>query len=293
MYPPQIVFIVSSPWSGSTWLSFVLGTHPRAATLGEHWRRFRGLRDSECRSCQHKGLPHCEVLDGITTAPVERAYSLPLERFAPQGVDTLIDNSKFLDWLEELLAAGACDPASVRVIHLVRDPRGWITSATGRRPTLDAAMMLSDWKQRLTQQQAGLAGLGLPTLRLSYDLACLDSAYLLQTVSSFLGFQYGPEHLRYWDREHHAMAGNGAAISVVPGGKGATWDRDYYLTRLGRVFHDDRWRQRLDPAMVRLVTGDPEAIRLMQAFGAGFERLDQLAAARAAADGESPEPGPA
>ena len=31
----------------------------------------------------------------------------------------------------------------------------------------------------------------------------------------------------------------------------------------------------------------------MQAFGAGFERLDQLAAARAAADGESPEPGPA
>ncbi|MFM7138592.1 MAG: sulfotransferase [Planctomycetota bacterium] len=288
MHPPQIIFIVSSPWSGSTWLSFVLGSHPRAANLGEHWRRFRGTRDCECRSCRHKGLPHCEVLHGITTARVDEAYSLPMTRFASRGVNTLIDNSKFLDWLDELLVAGACDPASVRLIHLVRDPRGWITSATGRKPTLDAATMLSDWKQRVIRQQSELAALGLPTLRMSYDLACLDSEHLLQTVSTFLGFQYGPEHLRYWEHEHHAMAGNGAAISVVPGGKGATWDRDYYLARLGRVFHDDRWRHRLDPAMVRLVTRDPEAVRLMEEFGTGFERLDELAVARASADDASP-----
>ncbi len=37
----QVVYLVSSPYSGSTWLSFVLGSHPRAATLGEHWRRWR------------------------------------------------------------------------------------------------------------------------------------------------------------------------------------------------------------------------------------------------------------
>jgi len=288
MHPAQVIYIVSSEWSGSTWLSFVLGTHRRAATLGEHWRRFRGARDSECRTCQHKGLPHCEILHGITVAPLEEAYSLPVARFAPQGVDTLVDNSKFLDWLEELLAAGACAALAVRVIHLVRDPRGWITSATGRQPTRDAAALLGDWKQRVIEQQARLATLGLPTLRLSYDLACLDSGPMLEAVSAFAGFRYGPEQLRYWDREHHAMAGNGAAISVVPGGKGATWDRDYYLARLGRVFHDDRWRRRLDPAVARLVTGDPEAIRLMEEFGAGFERLDELAAARAPADGDLP-----
>ena len=287
MVPPQVVYIVSSEWSGSTWLSFVLGTHPRAATLGEHWRRFKGDGRSECRTCQHKGLPHCDVLHGITSAPLREAYSLPLARFAPQGADTLVDNSKFLDWLEELLAAGACDPTSVRVIHLVRDPRGWITSVLGRQPTRDAAPLLGDWKRRVIDQRSRLATLGLPTLPLSYDLACLDSDQVLETVSAFVGLRYGREQLRYWEREHHAMAGNGAAISVVPGGKGATWDRDYYLANLGRLFHDDRWRQRLDPAMVRSVTGDPEADRLMLDFGAGFEQLDELAARRAAAGGAS------
>jgi len=288
MQQPQVVFIVSSAFSGSTWLSFVLGSHPRAATLGEHWRRFRGKRDSECRTCQHKGLAQCEILHGITGVPLQEAYAMPLRRFASQGVDTLIDNSKQLDWLDELLAIGACDSLSVRIIHLIRDPRGWIASSMGRSPEHEVGHLLSDWKQAVIDQQARLAALGLPVLRVSYDVACLDSDRVLEDLSAFVGIRYGLGSLRYWERVHHAMAGNGAAISVVPGAKGASWDRDYYLDRLGQVFHDDRWRRRLDPAQVRLVVDDPEAARLMREFGAGFERIDELARARDAADGESP-----
>lgn len=288
MRQSQVVYVVSSAFSGSTWLSFVLGSHPRAATLGEHWRRFRGERDSECRTCQHKGLAQCEILHGITAVPLLEAYAMPLRRYASQGVDTLVANSKQLDWLEELLASGACDSLSVRIIHLIRDPRGWIASWMGRSPQCEVAHLLTHWKQAVIDQQTRLAVLGLPVLRVSYDLACLDSERILENLSAFVGIRYGLGSLRYWERVHHAMAGNGAAISVVPGAKGASWDRDYYLARLGQVFHDDRWRRRLDPAQASLVAGDPEAARLMREFGAGFELIDELAAVREAADGESP-----
>lgn len=281
----KVVFIASIERSGSTWLSFVLGSHPQAAALGEHWRRFKGNRDSECRTCQHKGLPRCEILHGITTSPLQAAYSLPLERFAPLGVDTLVDNSKFLGWLEELRAAGACDGLDVRVIHLVRDPRGWITSETARNPGAKVAALLGDWKRRVAEHRDRLAILGLPTLKVSYDLACLDPEKVLANLSEFIGHRYAPEHLKYWERVHHAMAGNGAAISVVPGRKGHTWDRGYYLDRINRVFHDDRWRQRLDPSELLSTTSDPEACRLMEDFGAGFARLDELIASRDAAGG--------
>lgn len=281
----KLVYIASMERSGSTWLSFVLGSHPRAATLGEHWRRFKGNRDSECRTCQHKGLPSCEMLHGITTSPLRSAYSLPLLRFAPHGVDTLVDNSKFLDWFEELQAAGACEGIDVRVIHLLRDPRGWITSETARNPGLEAMALLEDWKRRVGEYRDRLGVLGLPTLRVSYDMACLDPERVLANISEFIGHRYAPEHLRYWERVHHAMAGNGAAISVVPGGKGHTWDRGYYIERIDRVFHDDRWRQRLDPSQLLSITSDLEARRLMEDFGAGFVRLDELIASRDAVGG--------
>lgn len=280
----QIIYIVSSPYSGSTWISFVLGSHPEVATLGEHWRRFRGKRDSECRTCEHRGLAHCEILQGITQTPPQEAYAAPLQRFAVRGVKTLVDNSKHLDWLEELIACGACDLFSMRVIHLIRDPRGWITSVTGRNPQISVAALLSQWKQKTIEQKARLAMLDLPTLRISYDMACLDSERVLEKLSAFVGVRYDLENLRYWEREHHAMAGNGAAINVLSNGKGFTWDREYYTTRLGKVFYDDRWKRRMDSNQLSVVAGDFEAAGLMQDFDTSFEIIDALAQARALLD---------
>ena len=77
----QVIYIASHLFSGSTWLSYVLGSHPQAATLGEHHRRFEGRRDIDCRHCQLRGLPSCEVLDGINAVPLAEAYSFPLQCF--------------------------------------------------------------------------------------------------------------------------------------------------------------------------------------------------------------------
>jgi len=61
----RLVFIHSELRSGSTWLSYVLGSHPSAAHLGEYYRPFVLKNHTACRLCEAKGLSECEILHGI------------------------------------------------------------------------------------------------------------------------------------------------------------------------------------------------------------------------------------
>jgi hypothetical protein len=262
-------------FSGSTWLSYVLGSHPHAATLGEHHRRFEGVREIDCRYCRARGLPQCEVLQGINEAPIAEAYRFPLKRFSNQGVTTLIDNSKKISWLKQLLDNGACEGLSLRVIHLVRDPRGWIASCLSRDPSLSVEGLLADWRYRVDLHQRELAEMELPVLNLCYDLLCLNPQPWLGAISRFTGLDYGIKHLDYWNRIHHSMGGNGAAMNVLPDRHANTPDRDYYLKRLRRPFHDDRWRYSADTDVFSQISLDADANRLLEAFGSGFSEIDR------------------
>lgn len=272
----QIIYIVSHMFSGSTWLSYVLGSHPHAATLGEHHRRFEGVREIDCRHCRLSGLSRCEMLHGINEAPIAEAYSFPLRRFSSQGITTLIDNSKKISWLKQLLDGGACEELPVRVIRLVRDPRGWIASCLSRNPAACVEDFLADWKYRVDLYQRELDQLGLPVLNLCYDLLCLNPRPWLGAISRFTGLDYSIEHFAYWNRIHHSMGANGAAISVLPERFGNTPDRDYYLARLGRPFHDDRWRHLPDANVFSKISLDAGADSLLKAFGGGFSEIDRL-----------------
>lgn len=272
----QVIYIASHLFSGSTWLSYVLGSHPQAATLGEHHRRFEGRRDIDCRHCQLRGLPSCEVLDGINAVPLAEAYSFPLQCFSSQGVTTLIDNSKQIYWLKQLLNAGACKMIPVRAIHLVRDPRGWMASCLSRDPSLSVTDFLADWRYMVELHQRELAELGIPVLNLYYDLLCLDPQPWLRSISQFTGLNYNTEQFAYWNRIHHSMGANGAAMSVLPNGFGNTPDRDYYLARLTRPFHDDRWRRLPVVDLISQFPLDLGANRLLESFGGGFPEIDRL-----------------
>jgi|GEM_PF-831969 len=272
----QILYIVSNLFSGSTWLSYVLGSHPQAATLGEHHRRFEGGRETDCRYCRLRGLPQCEVLHGIDQAPIAEAYRFPLKRFSSQGVTTLVDNSKKISWLRQMLDSGACEGLSLRTIHLVRDPRGWIASCLSRDPSLSVEGLLAGWRDRVDLHQKELAELGLPVLNLCYDLICLDPQPWLESICRFTNLSYSIEHFAYWNRIHHSMGGNGAAMNILPARYGKTPDRDYYLARFRRPFHDDRWRYLPDTDVFSQISLDAEANRLLEAFGGGFSEIDRL-----------------
>jgi hypothetical protein len=72
------------------------------------------------------------------------------------------------------------------------------------------------------------------------------------------------------------MGGNGAAINVLPHQRGNTPNRDYYLARFRRPFHDDRWRHLPDTDVFSQISLDADANRLLQAFGGGFSEIDRL-----------------
>jgi hypothetical protein len=264
-----------------------LGSHSRAASLGEHRQRFRGDRAVECWYCSRRGLAHCGVLRGITTAPLAEAYTLPLARFAHRGVTTLTDSSKQLAWLQELRASGACNSVRVKVVHPVRDPRGWLASALNRPAAPAVGLLLGEWKYRLQVQQDELGRAGLPVLRLCYDPVCLEPDPWLTVLSRFIGLDYERRHVAHWEHTHHAMAGNGAAMDALPGQDGKPSDRACYVARSRRLFHDHRWRSQLDEITLQTVSTDPEARQLLAGFGGGFERKDALLAGLSEARGGS------
>ena len=98
----QIIFIASETRSGSTFLSYMLGTNPQSAHLGEFYRPFKLGAQKSCRLCEAKGLDECEIMGNLCDVPFQEAHTHALNCFKKHGVSTLIDCSKDLDWIEEV-----------------------------------------------------------------------------------------------------------------------------------------------------------------------------------------------
>lgn len=118
-----IVHILSTNYAGSHYLSLLLGSHSRAAHLGEikRLRKLRGKeRDEYCRLCG--SLDACPVFKGVSPETIDRVYDIVAANLGPQK-EALIDTSKKTFWTEKFLG----DPRyKVKVIHLVRDPRALV-----------------------------------------------------------------------------------------------------------------------------------------------------------------------
>ena len=231
-----IVFILSETRSGSTWLSYVLGSHENVAHLGEYHRPFTIPGHVACRICEARAQP-CPIFSGIEHIKVEDAFDFA---FARLGVECLVDCSKNLGWIRHFLNRDY----RIKVIHLFRDPRGWFASERKREP-MTPEQGLRRWQETNDQIDSFVRENRLDCVRALYEDLTADPRRHFPALCKFLGFAFDPKALQYWDKEHHGLGANGAAFNVLaglPNAKLLTLDDTYYRSHAGQVFQDDRWK---------------------------------------------------
>lgn len=110
-----IVFILSTNYAGSHYLSLLLGSNSKAEHLGEMKHMMKN--SGECfvcgESCQ------CRLFNGIDTLSTEEIYPTLFSRISPEK-KLLVDNSKKIKWAKPFLDT---PQYQLKYIHLIRDPR--------------------------------------------------------------------------------------------------------------------------------------------------------------------------
>ncbi len=164
----------------------------------------------------------------------------------------LLESSKHLSTAALL----SLDPAlDVRVLHLVRDPRGVAYSWTKevKRPEAGPDEVMPIYRPERTAMRwvtdnlgfRTLARLGVPTMTLRYEDFLTAPTDTIRAIATFAGLDLGPDAIDFLDGNAaklrtpmHSIAGNPLRF----GGADLT-------LRL-----DDAWKQKLDPRSRRIVT---------------------------------------
>lgn len=261
-------FILSTDHSGSTWLGFVLGSHSKGAFLGEFYRGFDKSLRQPCVTCLEQGKRECVMLHGVEHVEADEAYRWAAGRSAAR---VFVDSSKVTWWPRR--ATTSLRQPDIRLVHLVRDPRGWLASQVRRAPGLDVPERLEAWIAENERIRLFTQSEGLPNIQVIYDDAVLDPEHQLSRVFEFLGLPYEPSALRYWEHQHHGFAANGAASMVLKQPDRLkvefflTGDDSYYRAARHRQRLDRRWMQELSPEVLDYTRSDLAVARELAHYG--------------------------
>lgn len=256
--PAQIAHIIGSGRSGSTILDMMLGAHPRAFSTGSVDVIDQFVETENFCTCRrsladcvvwgpvlgddvHGGpaVPrslnvHGQLRKALAILPViltgrprtmpereiEKTWRLMDEVERVTGAEVLIDSSKTLMRFARMAAAKP--ERDMRMIHLVRDPRGFVLSRSksravptsrgepGRTRQQNAALAFVDW----VAQNIFVAAYGRLRRRgrymvVTYEHMVADPTATLERICAFLGLEFDPDRqLPPLEGEFHLIGGN-------------------------------------------------------------------------------------
>lgn len=270
--PRSIAFILSETRSGSTWLSYVLGNHIGAAHLGEYYRPYSMQGHVACRLCQAKGLAECEILKGIESIDEAQAFSFAFSRLK---ANVLIDCSKQISWFERCIRHS--ENYDIKVVHLIRDPRAWYASERRRNP-MSVEDGMNRWLKKNAEIDSSIQINNKPSITVFYDDLAGSPLINFPKLSNFLGLDFDEGVLQYWDKEHHGLGGNGAALNNLSSHSTEnviTGDDKFYAKTMRQKFYDCRWLEQLSAVEIHLIESNLSVQLYLKKYGHTFQTLNQ------------------
>ncbi len=277
--PRTVVTILGTNYSGSHFLSLLLGAHSQAMHIGEvkHLRRtHRTDRSSlDCHLCEDAA--NCPVLKGINPQTIDRVYDLIFANLGDSPVSTLIDTSKKITWAKRFLR---CDSMRMKYIHLIRDPRAlarrmmltadtprkrlhirWKTAR--RRPRSFFRILLGSqytvyrykWLCENEEISGFLNAHNLDYAVVTYQDLARSTAQELRRLDSFLDLDYEPDQLEYWRFQHH-------------GTQKPTYE---WIKQQKTRYFDTRWKTFVPATVQQAICEDPVVKRYLERQNLAFD----------------------
>ena len=294
----RVVFVVGPPHCGSTLLGLMLGTHERAACVGELSRLPVAAADgnvaSRCGACED-GCPVWDTQEAeallrgwydedryggvrVVLRGLVRSYYAPLFRLT--GAEVLVDTSKTPQWLKTRMR-NLPDRlgATPLLLLMTRDGRGVVNSWRRKAPETPFAAHIARWRGVAEDLEATFDGFPPDRRhRVRYEDLATSPAPVLAAVQRFAGLPVRESLPAFWTGEHHPISGNIGTRSMLRryaaerAGHAFETDlgrgRDGYYRDLGlSVRLDERWREELSPG--ELAAFETEAGPLNARYAAG------------------------
>ncbi len=219
------IFILGTPFCGSTLLTNCLNSHKDLFTAGElnrmpAFKQFAHLRMNDpeiytdkCFLCNQR-QQECPVwshsfVNEICSGGINFSiYGILAQRTGKKGI---VDSSKDPGWLSKMRQSSNFKPDQTFVIHVVRNPFAFAYSwkkKTGM-PVWKGAEIWRDINIRAIM--TANHDISLPYLVVRYEQFAVNTETELKRICSFLGIEFSEGMLKFWEVPIHSIGGNASA----------------------------------------------------------------------------------
>ena len=229
--------IVGLDYCGSTLVSNVLSSMPGVLNVGEsHWIIDRGLG---CRECHNKPCPV------FTTQMLEDLKSCDLSRESWWDVISRHTDSDLIISTDKLPKHFDLFGVPDNLLFLHKNPKSNIVSWCKRKfpkPPNESQIFSSNeveeginwWLEISIQILNWMDNQEREISTLSLEDFSQDPKGMAMALCGWLGIEFDPTSINFWDRELHYIGGNHSVKRLSP-------DRHFYR----RITVDERWKEHL------------------------------------------------